>query len=138
MARGEYYAAGKPDYDEFFVKLHRHQLDTANALKVEQAARGELARVTGAAPTAKATDLEPNLQKMAGELEQAGVEVTVLARSPGAPAPRVEVRGEPRGDQVVLGRAVRTATQKLLTLEQLARDGGAELDAPENALHRAR
>ena len=129
VARGEYYAAGKPDYDEFFVKLYRHQLDTANALKVEQSARGELARVTGAAPDAKATDLGPNLQKMAGELEQAGVEVTVPARAPGAAAPGVEVKGEPKGDQVAQVEAVRAATQKLLSLEQLARDGGAELDA---------
>jgi hypothetical protein len=129
VARGEYYAAGKPDYDEFFVKLYRHQLDTANALKVEQAARDELARAIGAAPNAKATDLGPHLQKVAGELEQAGVEVAVPARAAGAEAPEVEVRGEPKGDQVAQVEAVRAATQKLLSLEQLARDGGAELDA---------
>jgi hypothetical protein len=39
------------------------------------------------------------------------------------------VRGEPKGDQVAQVEAVRAATQKLLSLEQLARDGSAELDA---------
>jgi hypothetical protein len=129
VARGEYYAAGKPDYDEFFVKLYRHQLDTANALKLEQSARDELARAAGAGPNAKASDLGPVLQKMAGELEQAGVEVTVPARAAGTEAPEVEVRGEPKGDQVAQIEAVRAATRKLRSLEQMARDGDAELDA---------
>jgi hypothetical protein len=128
VARGEYYASGKPDYDEFFVKLYRHQLDTANALKAEQAARSELAHAVGAAPNTKPSELAPSLQKMAGELEQSGVEVTVPAPSSGG-ALELEVRGEPKGDQAKQIEAVRTATRMLRGLERMARDGGTELDA---------
>jgi hypothetical protein len=128
VARGEYYAAGKPDYDEFFVKLYRHQLDTANALKLEQAARDELARAIGAAPNAKASELEPSLKKVAGELEQAGVEVTLPAAvSEGGP--ELEVKGEPKSEQAAQIDAIRAATRKLRSVELLARDGGSELDA---------
>jgi hypothetical protein len=128
VARGEYYAAGKPDYDEFFVKLYRHQLDTANALKLEQAARDELARAVGAAPNAKASELGPNLEKMALELEQSGVEVTLPAGASDG-GRELEVKGEPKSDHAAQIEAVREATRKLRSVEQLARHGSTELDA---------
>jgi hypothetical protein len=127
VARGEYYAAGKPDYDEFFVKLYRYQLDTANALKLEQAARDELARAVGAAPNAKPSEIAPNLQKMAGELEQAGVEVR-FAPSATPDGPELEVKGEPGGAHAARLEAVRAATRKLRSIETLAQSL-SELDA---------
>ncbi len=127
VARGEYYAAGKPDYDEFFVKLYRHQLDTANALKLERAARDELARAVGAAPAAKPSELGENLKKVVGELEQSGVEVTLPNATAGAP--ELEVKGEPKSEQAAQLEAIRAATRKLRSVEQLAREGATELDS---------
>ncbi len=48
VARGEYYAAGQPDYDEFFVRVYRYQTETQSALELEKKQQSELARALGA------------------------------------------------------------------------------------------
>ncbi|HEV8247081.1 MAG TPA: hypothetical protein VGP93_14990, partial [Polyangiaceae bacterium] len=47
VARGEYFAAGQPDFDDFFVRVYRFQRDTAAALQTETDAHAELARALG-------------------------------------------------------------------------------------------
>ncbi len=57
VARGEYYAAGAPDYDEFFVHVYRYQTRTAEAIEHEKAVRAELARALGAKATSSSAEL---------------------------------------------------------------------------------
>ena len=111
VARGEYYAAGHPDYDEFFVALYHFQVETAEVLEQEQSARAELARGLGA-KSDKAKQLSPLLKQRAAELEQQGVKVVV---TPGK-SPAVEVTGEVPENQRKFLDALRSSTAKLTSV----------------------
>jgi len=108
VARGEYYAAGHPDYDEFFVSLYRFQVQTAEVIEREQEARRELAQALGA-KTDQPKQLSPLLQQRADELERQGVKVVV---KPGQP-PSVEISGEPSEEQQKFLTALRSSIAKL-------------------------
>jgi hypothetical protein len=108
VARGEYYAAGHPDYDEFFVSLYRFQLETAAALKEEQTARAELARGLGAKGD-KPKQLSPLLKQRAEELQRQNVAVML---KPGQP-PTLEISGEPPEEQRKFLDALRSSTSRL-------------------------
>lgn len=127
VARGEYYSTGKPDYDEFFVKIYRLQQETAKILQTERSARDTLALALGAPPNAAPSELAPALEKLSFELDQAGVTLAVRGGNDGPP--EVEVRGEPKGEQAERVEAVRKATSTLRELERLGRERTAELDA---------
>ena len=108
VARGEYYAAGHPDYDEFFVTLYRFQLETAEVLKEEQNARAELARGLGAKGD-KPKQLSPLLKQRADELERQGVKVVLTTAQP----PTIEITGEPPEEQQMFLKALRDSTTRL-------------------------
>jgi hypothetical protein len=108
VARGEYYAAGHPDYDEFFVSLYRQQLDTAKALELERSARAELAKGVGA-KSDEAKQLSPLVKQRADTLERQGLKVVV---APGKEPP-VEIQGEPDGEQRAFLQSLSASTAKL-------------------------
>ncbi len=47
VARGEYYAAGKPEFDAFFIQLHQKQVELLSAPEEPQKARESLTRAVG-------------------------------------------------------------------------------------------
>jgi hypothetical protein len=71
VARGEYYAAGKPEYDSFFIALHQKQVELLAAPQEAQGARSNLAAAVGL--TADASDeaferqLSQEVKKLAGQ-----------------------------------------------------------------------
>jgi hypothetical protein len=71
VARGEYYAAGKPEYDAFFIQLHQLQVELLAAPEEPQSVRRELAQSAGlpadASDESLSTGLGQELKKLAGQ-----------------------------------------------------------------------
>ncbi|RYZ04330.1 MAG: hypothetical protein EOO73_23925 [Myxococcales bacterium] len=71
VARGEYYAAGRPEYDSFFILLHEKQVELLSAPGEPRAAREGLTSALGltadASDEALAQRLRQELQKLASQ-----------------------------------------------------------------------
>jgi hypothetical protein len=71
VARGEYYAAGKPEFDSFFIVLHEKQVQLLGAPREPAEARKNLTEIIGLTPDASDDSLKARLaqelQKLAGQ-----------------------------------------------------------------------
>lgn len=95
VAQGRYFSTGNPRYDEFFVRLHRMQVELKDAPDDLAALNAELARSVALPPTADATTLRATLAKKAGEATVRGATLRVdRARGPDGRT-RLSVRGSP-------------------------------------------
>lgn len=86
VARGEYYAAGRPDYDSFFIQLHEKQVALLSAPSEPLAVRERIAGAVGLTPDASddalGQRLRQELQKLAGQ----GLRVRLEVPPPSATA----------------------------------------------------
>ncbi len=73
VARGEYYSAGQPDFDQFFIQLHRHQVALLRAPEEPREARGALARALGLTTEASDDSLSARVKQEAKKLADQGV-----------------------------------------------------------------
>ena len=71
VARGEYYSAGKPEFDSFFIVLHEKQVELLAAPQEPAEARKNLTQTLGLAPDASDDSLKERLaqelKKLAGQ-----------------------------------------------------------------------
>jgi hypothetical protein len=71
VARGEYYSAGQPEFDEFFIVLHDKQVELLAAPSEPADARKNLTQVAGLTPDASDDSLKERLsqemKKLAGQ-----------------------------------------------------------------------
>lgn len=71
VARGEYYSAGRPEFDSFFIVLHEKQVELLSAESEPRAARQDLTSVVGLTPDASddalGQRLSQELKKLAGQ-----------------------------------------------------------------------
>ena len=71
VARGEYYAAGKPEFDSFFIVLHEKQVQLLTAPQEPADARKNLTQLVDLAPDASDDSLKERLgqevKKLAGQ-----------------------------------------------------------------------
>lgn len=71
VARGEYYSAGKPEFDSFFIVLHEKQVQLLAAPQEPAEARKNLTQTLGLAPDASDDTLkerlDQELKKLAGQ-----------------------------------------------------------------------
>jgi hypothetical protein len=87
VARGEYYAAGKPEFDSFFIVLHEKQVQLLGAPGEPADARKNLTQIVGLAPDASDDSLK---ERLAQELKKlAGQGLRVRLDVP-APSPTVD------------------------------------------------
>jgi hypothetical protein len=90
VARGEYYAAGKPEFDSFFIELHRLQVELNSANAEPRAVRQSLALSAGLGPEASDESLknrlEQELKKLAGQGLRLRLEVPEVAGTADASA----------------------------------------------------
>jgi hypothetical protein len=61
VARGEYYSAGKPDFDTFFIELHEKQVELLTAPGDPAEVRKNLTQVAGLTPDASDDSLKERL-----------------------------------------------------------------------------
>lgn len=82
MARGEYYAAGKPEYDSFFIELHDKQVLMLGAPAEPQAARKNLAEAVGLTASASNDSLRERLGQELNKLASQGLRVRLDVPEP--------------------------------------------------------
>jgi len=82
VARGEYYAAGKPEYDSFFIQLHDKQVELLSAADEPRAARQNLAQVVGLAADVSNDSLKERLAKELSKLASQGLRVRLEVPEP--------------------------------------------------------
>lgn len=85
VARGEYYAAGKPDFDSFFIELHQLQVELLAAPREAEQARRNLTEPLGLTATASDESLSSRLREELKRLEAQGLRVRLEV--PESPAP---------------------------------------------------
>lgn len=73
VARGEYYSAGKPEYDRFFILLHEKQVQLLSAPQEPIAARRGLSLALGLTPDASDAALRERLEHELKELAAQGL-----------------------------------------------------------------
>lgn len=75
VARGEYYAAGKPSFDAFFIRLHDLQVELLAAPEGPRLARANLAHAVGSAADASDETLRARWSQELKQLELRGQRV---------------------------------------------------------------
>lgn len=87
VARGEYYAAGKPAFDSFFIRLHELQVELLAAPDEPKLARSSLTEAVGLTPQASDDSLSSRLRDELKKLESQGLRVRLdVPESPAADA----------------------------------------------------
>ena len=95
VAEGRYFSTGNANYDEFFVRLHRMQVELKTAPETLASLRQAIARGVELPPTADTQALRAALTTKASEVGRRGATLTVdHGREPGANA-RLKVTGTP-------------------------------------------
>jgi hypothetical protein len=95
VAQGRYFSTGNPNYDEFFVRLHRMQIELKAAPETLASVRTDLTRSLALEPTADTDAVRRALAKKANEVNARGATLVVdRGREPGARA-RLAVGGTP-------------------------------------------
>jgi hypothetical protein len=84
VARGEYYAAGKPEYDAFFITLHDKQVQLLAAPEEPKSARKNLALAVGLSADASNESLKERLAEELTKLAGQGLKVRLEAPEPSA------------------------------------------------------
>jgi len=73
VARGEYYSAGKPEFDSFFIALHDQQVEILAAPQEPGAARANLTEALGLTPDASEESLKQRLAQEVAKLAAQGL-----------------------------------------------------------------
>jgi hypothetical protein len=82
VARGEYYAAGKPEYDSFFIQLHDKQVELLAAPAEPQTARQNLAQAVGLTGEVSNDGLKERLGQEFAKLASQGLRVRLEVPEP--------------------------------------------------------
>jgi hypothetical protein len=95
VAEGRYFSTGNAAYDEFFVRLHRMQVELKTAPETLASIRQAIARGVELPPTADTQALRAALTTKANEMGRRGANLSVdHGREPGAHS-RLKVTGTP-------------------------------------------
>jgi len=79
VARGEYYSAGKPEYDAFFISLHDKQVQLLAAPEAPKTAKKNLAQALGLTADASNDSLSRELGQELNKLAAQGLRVRLDA-----------------------------------------------------------
>jgi len=84
VARGEYYSAGKPEFDSFFIVLHEKQVELLAAPQEPSLARKNLTQTLGLAPDASDDSLKERLAQELKKLASQGLRLRLEVPAPSA------------------------------------------------------
>lgn len=82
VARGEYYAAGKPEFDAFFIELHQKQVALLAAPNDPSEARRNLTQALGLTPDASDDTLSERLSQELKKLASLGLRLRLDVPEP--------------------------------------------------------
>lgn len=108
VAQGRYFAAGKPDYDEFFVQLYRLQVDLETTPRQLAAERARLATAVGVPKDADPTAFRAKLVEHVNGLRARGVRFQYARENEIAV---LRVSGARPGAETDFGQALASAVQ---------------------------
>lgn len=95
VAQGRYFSTGNPDYDEFFVRLHRMQVELAAAPEALARIRGDLSRELELTPAATTDELRTALATKAEAVGARGATLRVAQGGASGGGPSLAVSGTP-------------------------------------------
>ncbi len=122
VAQGRYFSTGNPNYDEFFVRLHRMQVELKAAPETLTQIRQDLAKNLALEPAAGTPELRSALGAKAGEMSGRGTSLAVdHGREPGERL-RLSVAGTPAEADRPL---VKTLEEALLRLGEIRERSGS-------------
>jgi len=84
VARGEYYAAGKPEFDSFFIELHQKQVELLDAPNEPAAVRKSLAEAVGLTADASDDSLKDRWNQELKKLAASGLRLRLEVPEPSA------------------------------------------------------
>jgi hypothetical protein len=113
VAQGRYFSTGNANYDEFFVRLYRMQVELKTAPETLASLRQAIARGVELPPTADTQALRAALTTRASEMGGRGATLAVdQGREPGA-RPRLKVIGSPAEKDRPLVKALEDGLARL-------------------------
>jgi hypothetical protein len=95
VAQGRYFSTGNPNYDEFFVRLHRMQVELGAAPETLAQVRANLARELELAPPSAPEALRAALSTKADAVGARGATLQVVPGRDTGKGPRLAVSGSP-------------------------------------------
>jgi hypothetical protein len=126
VAQGRYYSTGNPEYDAFFVELHRLQVELKDAPDRAAEPRAALAKTLDVGLDADV--IKEALGKKASELNSRQIKVTVLRpATPDKPA-TLRVTGNPAGDDAALTKTLEDQLTKIAELTAATASWQKDLD----------
>lgn len=134
VAQGKYYSSGNPGFDEFFIKLHRLQVELASAPDGPRRVRATLAKHLGLNDDAADQQIEIRVHEEAQKLAGAGARLKLeLPSLPPEQSPQeasVTVRSSknPLGDGALFVSGVQSAATELLRIRNRMRVAQKELE----------
>ena len=84
VARGEYYAAGKPEFDSFFIELHQKQVELLEAPNEPAAVRKNLAEAVALTPDTSDDSLKERWGQELKKLASVGLRLRLEVPEPSA------------------------------------------------------
>jgi hypothetical protein len=82
VARGEYYSAGRPEFDAFFIELHEKQVELLAAPSDPADARKNLTRLVNLTPDASNDSLQERLGQELKQLANKGLRLRLAVPDP--------------------------------------------------------
>lgn len=82
VARGEYYSAGRPEYDSFFIVLYEKQVQLLSAPQDSKDARAELTQALALTPDASDDSLKERLGQELKKLQNQGLRLRLDVPEP--------------------------------------------------------
>jgi hypothetical protein len=129
VAEGRYFSAGSPDYDEFFVRVHRLQVEMAAAPNELSDARRTLAEALVSSPDAPTAQLAEKVKIALDRLAEHGIRTRVEFRTPSPPDPPhtmaiLTYSATPAGNERQTFERIETAMTRILRFAATMRAAG--------------
>jgi hypothetical protein len=118
VARGRYFSTGNPNYDEFFVRLHRMQVELKAGPETLASIRADLARGLELAPPSDTAALRAALTAKAGQMSGRGTALAVDRGRESGSRMRLTVAGTPAETDRALVKTLEDALARLGELRE--------------------
>lgn len=118
VAQGKYFSTGNPDYDEFFVRLHRMQVDIGAGPETLAKIRGDLARELELAPGSATDAMRAPLTTKAATVAARGAKLEVAQGGESKSGPRLVVSGTPAEADRAFVKTLEGALERLGELRE--------------------
>jgi hypothetical protein len=128
VAQGKYFSTGNPDYDEFFVRLHRMQVEIGAAPETLAKIRGDLARELELAPGSATDAVGAALTTKAEAVGARGAKLEVVRGRDSDTGPRLAVSGTPAETDRPFVKTLEEALERLSALRERFPAWQRELD----------